>query len=131
MANSRIPGPLSNDFHPGAHGKSWCEVGCQRGHTPGPVRVADAPKNKSNKPAPISTKTIIWHVYETLIPPQPGYPQGYNKEALKAWFNASDDTRLPDGPGKWDAAGITLEWNTDPKTGSKILKSLFKGKGLS
>jgi hypothetical protein len=130
MANSSIPGPLGHDVHlADTHGKSWPDVGCQRGHTPGPIRVADAPKDKSKKPAPVSANTIIWHIYETLIPRQPGYPQGFTKQDFVAWFQASDDTRIPDGPGKWDTAGIKLEFNTDPKTGVKDFEKSLQRKG--
>ena len=83
MTTSRIPGPLGHDVHLAiSHGTLGCDVGCQRGHTPGPIRVADAPKDKSKKPAPAppSVNTIIWHIYETLIPRQPGYPQGFTKQ---------------------------------------------------
>ena len=137
MANSRIPGPLRHGVQlADTHGKSWCDVGCQRGHTPGPIRVADAPKDKPKTPPPTLTKvdTIIWHIYETLIPPQSGYPQGFTKQDFLAWFNASYDTRIPDGPGKWDTAGtngikIEVEYNTDPKTGVKDFEKSLQRKG--
>jgi hypothetical protein len=133
MATSRIPGPLQHDVHSAdTHGKSWCDVGCQRGHTPGPIRVADAPKDKSKKPAPAPTavKTIIWHVYETLMKPTAGgLPKGFSKQDLMDWFNASDDTRIPDGPGKWDTVGIKVEFKTDPKTGVKDFEKSLQTKG--
>jgi hypothetical protein len=133
MTTSRIPGPLGRDVHlANFHGTLGCDVGCHRGHTPGPIRVADAPKDKSKKPAPAPTSvnTIIWHVYETLLRPTAGgLPQGFTKRDLAVWFNASDDTRIPDGPGKWDTAGIKVEFNTDPKTGVKDFEKSLQRKG--
>ena len=131
MAPSRIPGPLGHDVQLATHGKPWCDVGCHRGHTPGPVRVAEKPKDKPKTPPPTLTKvdTIIWHIYETLIPPQSGYPQGFTKQDFLAWFNASYDTRIPDGPGKWDTEGIHIEFNTDPKTGVKDFEKSLQRKG--
>jgi hypothetical protein len=130
MATSRIPGPLGHDVQLATHGKSWCDVGCQRGHAPGPIRVADAPKDKSKKPVPVSTNTIIFHIYETLMRPTAGgLPQGFTKQDFFNWFNASDDTRIPDGPGKWDTAGIKVEKYTDPKTGVKDFEKSLQRKG--
>jgi hypothetical protein len=51
------------------------------------------------------------------------------KEALKAWFNASDGTHTPDDPGKWDTAGIKVEWNSDPKTGVKDFEESLQRNG--
>ena len=135
MAPSRIPGPLGHDVQLATHGKSWWDAGCQRGHTPGPIRVADAPKDKPKKttkapPAPTKVDTIIFHIYETLMrPTSGGLPQGYSKQDFFNWFNASDDTRIPDGPGKWDTEGIKLEFNTDPKTGVKDFEKSLQRKG--
>ena len=136
MATSSIPGPLKHDVHlANSNGRFWCDVGCLRGHTPGPIRVADAPKDKSKKttkepPALTKVDTIIWHIYETLLRPTAGgLPQGFTKRDFIAWFNASDDTRIPDGPGKWDTAGIKLEWNTDPKKGVKDFENSLGRKG--
>src|SRR5258708_2487431 len=49
-ANSRIPGPLvGHDVHlANAHGTLWCAVGCKRGHTPGPIRVAEDKKSEED-----------------------------------------------------------------------------------
>jgi hypothetical protein len=93
--------------------------------------VAEKPKDKPKTPPPVPTKvdTIIWHVYETLIPPQSGYPQGFTKQDFFNWFNASYDTRIPDGPGKWDTEGIHIEFNTDPKTGVKDFEKSLQRKG--
>jgi hypothetical protein len=75
--------------------------------------VADAPTDKSKKttqapPAPTKVDTIIWHIYETLIKPQPGNPKGFSKQDFFDWFQAPDDSRITDGPGKWSHAGIKL-----------------------
>jgi hypothetical protein len=132
MATSRIGDPLGHDVRlANSHGALGCDVGCQRGHTPGPIRVADGPKDKSKKPdpAPTAVDTIIWHIYETLIPPHSGRPQGFTKQDFFNWFNASDDTRLPEGPGKWDTAGFRIEKHTDPKTGVKDFEKSLQRKG--
>ena len=45
------------------------------------------------------------------------------------WFNASDDTRIPDSPGKWDTAGIKVEFKIDSKTRVKDLEKSLQTKG--
>jgi hypothetical protein len=144
MATCNSPDPLGSDVHVAdTHGKSWRDVGCQGGHTAGPIRVADAdaPTDKSKKPAkatpaPNKVDTIIWHIYvATLMKPTPGgVPKGYYPEDFKAWFNASDETnpdgsRNLDGSGKWAAENIQLEWNTNPRTGVQDFEKSLKRKG--
>jgi hypothetical protein len=136
MATSTTPGPLQHDVHSAnSHGTSGYDVGCQRRHTAGPIRVADASTDKPKKPsttAPPPTKVdkIIWHVYETLIRPTAvGLPQGFTKRDLLVWFKASDDPGEPDGFGKWDAARIKVEFNTNPKTGVKDFEKSLQTKG--
>jgi hypothetical protein len=58
-----------------------------------------------------------------------GYPQGFTKQDFFSWFNASYDTRIPDGPGKWDTEGTKLEFNIDPKTGVKDFEKSLQRKG--
>jgi len=96
--------------------------------------VADAPTDKSKKttqapPAPTKVDTIIWHIYETLIKPQPGNPKGFSKQDFLDWFQAPDDSRILDGPGKWWHAGIKLEFNTNIKTGVKDFEKSLQRKG--
>ena len=83
MATSRIPDPLGHDIQLATHGNPWCDVGCYRGHTPGPIRVADAPSKKPTKtpPAPTSVGKIILHIYETLMKPTAGgVPEGFSRQ---------------------------------------------------
>jgi hypothetical protein len=133
MASSKIPGPIGNDVHfANSDGKSWCDVGCHRGHTPGPIRVADAPKDKSKKttkapPVPTQVDTIIWHLYSTLIPAQSGY-KGFSQQDFINWFQAPDDARIAE-LGKWSNEGINLEFKTDTKTGVKDFEKSLQRKG--
>jgi hypothetical protein len=131
MATSRIAGPLGHDVQLATHGKSWCDVGCHRGHIPGPIRVADAPKEKSKKPAPAPTKvdTIILHIYAPIIPAgdTPGNP-GYSVQDFIDWFKAPDDARIPD-VGKWSVENINLEFYTNTKTGVKDFEKSLQRKG--
>src|SRR5437588_236132 len=123
MANSRIPGPLEHGVHlTDAHGTLRCDVGCQRGHTPGPIRVADAPTDKSKKttkapPAPTKVDTIILHIYAPIIPAgQTSGSKGFSQQDFIDWFQAPDDPRVPD-VGKWFYEGIQLEFYTNTKSG--------------
>jgi hypothetical protein len=131
MAPSRIPVPLGHDVQLATHGKSWCDVGCHREHTPGPIRVAEKPKDKPKTPPPTPTKvdTIIWHLYETLIPAgeTPG-SKGFSRQDFIDWFQAPDDPRIPD-VGKWFVEGIKLEFFTDRKTGVKDFEKSLQRKG--
>jgi hypothetical protein len=140
MTTSNIPGPLGHDVHlADSQGKSWRDAGRQGGHTPGPIRVADASKDeskdKSKKTAPASAITIIWHIYETLMKATAGgVPKGYSREDFKAWFNASDEinpdgSRNLDGFGKWDDERIHVEWNFNPRTGVQDFEKSLKRKG--
>src|SRR5215469_291744 len=131
MANSRIPGPLGRNVQLGdTLRKSSCDFECRRGHRPGPIRVADAPSKKTPK-APAPVVKIIFHIYETLLKPTPGgIPEGFTKQDFMNWFNAPDDTRVPDGPGKWDTAGdFKVEYNFNPKTGVKDFEASLQTKG--
>jgi hypothetical protein len=121
MAPSRTPGPLQHDVHlTNSHGM-WCDVGCQRGHTPGPIRVAEGPSDKSKNVATVARaatiKNIIFHIYVPIIPvgDTPGN-KGYSVQDFIDWFKAPYDTRLPDA-GKWSSANIDLEFFTNPKSG--------------
>jgi hypothetical protein len=72
-----------------------CDVGCQRGHIPGPIRVAEGPPEtkkpaKPAAPAPAKVDKIIWHVYADLIHAIPGNPE-FSQRDLAAWFIVSDD----------------------------------------
>jgi len=136
MANSSIPGSLGHDVQlADAHGSLWRDVDCHRGHTPGPIRVADAPADKSNKKAvkapPAATKvdTIILHIYAPIIPvgQTPGN-KGFSQQDFIDWFKAPDDARLPD-VGKWSAEGINLEFFTNTKSGVKDFEKSLQRKG--
>jgi hypothetical protein len=135
MATSRIHGPFGHDVHlANSHGTLGCDVGCQRGHTPGPIRVADAPKDKSKKPAkvapaPTKVDTIILHIYAPIIPAgdTPGN-KGYSVQDFMDWFKAPDDPRIPD-VGKWSVENINLEFNIDTKTGVKDFEKSLQRKG--
>jgi hypothetical protein len=134
MATSSIPGPLGHDLTLAkTHLSLRCDVGCHRGHTPGPIRVADAdaPSKKATKapPTPAQVDRIIWHIYETLHKPSKDVPRGYSEQDLEAWFNASDDRSISGGPGKWDTAGIKVEYNTNPKRGVKDFENSLQTKG--
>jgi hypothetical protein len=134
MAPSRKPGPLQHDLHlTNSHGMLGCDIGCQRGHIPGPIRVAEGPAEpkkpaKPAPPAPAKVDKIIWHVYADLIRATPGNPE-FSQRDLAAWFIVSDDTRDPEGPGIWDAAGIKVEFKTQSKTGVKDFESSLETKG--
>jgi hypothetical protein len=130
MATSHIPGPLGHDLKlAGAKGSLWCDVGCHRGHTPGPIRVADATQDKPKNPAPAPV-TIIFHVYvSTFAPPQKGDPQGFNIDNYKDWFNAAYDTRDLRSRGKWDTENVYVEWNTIGKTGVADFEKSLKRDG--
>src|SRR5262249_14582820 len=132
MATSRTPGPLGHDHLVDTYGKSWCDIGCRRGHRPGPIRVADAPSKKTTKapPTPTPIDTIIWHIYEsTLIPPHTGRPQGFSQDDFFTWFKAAYDRKQNPDFGKWDTEGINLVFNTDPKTGVKDFENSLQKKG--
>jgi hypothetical protein len=121
MAPSRKPGPLQLDVHLTNSHRTWCDVGCQRGHTPGPIRVAEGPSDKAKKPATTARtapiRTIIFHIYVPIIPvgDAPGN-RGYSVQDYIDWFKAPYDTRLPE-VGKWSSANIDLEFFTTPKSG--------------
>jgi hypothetical protein len=134
MATSQTPGPLQHDAHSvNSRGTLGCDAECPRGHTPGPIRVAEGPAQpkkpaKPAAPAKVKIDKIIWHVYADLIRPTPGAP-GFNQHNLAAWFIVSDDTRDPEGPGIWDAAGIKVEFKTQSKTGVKDFESSLQTQG--
>lgn len=135
MASSSIPGPLGHDVQlADAHASLRCDVGCQRGHTPGPIRVADAPTDKSKKttkapPAPTKVDTIILHIYAPIIPvgDTPGN-RGFSQQDYIDWFKAPDDPRIPD-VGKWFNEGINLEFFTDTKSGVKDFEKSLQRQG--
>jgi hypothetical protein len=90
--------------------------------------VSQKKPTKPAPPAPAKVDKIIWHVYANLINPTPG-DKGFSKQDLADWFIASDDTRFPEGPGKWDDAGINVEFKTNSKTGVKDFESSLQTKG--
>jgi hypothetical protein len=134
MATSKTPGPLQHDAHSvNTRGTPGCDAGCLRGHTPGPIRVAEAPAGpkkpaKPDPPAPAKVDKIIWHVYADLIHATPGNKE-FSQQDLAAWFIVSDDTRDPEGPGRWDAAGIKVEFKTHSKTGVKDFEGSLQTQG--
>jgi hypothetical protein len=134
MANSSIPGPLGHDLKlADTHVSLWCDVGCHRGHTPGPIRVAEGPTDKSKKTAkaaPAATrKTIILHIYAPIIPvgDTPGN-KGYSVQDFIDWFKAPDDPRIPD-VGKWSNENIDLEFFTNTKSGVIDFQNSLKREG--
>lgn len=138
MANSSIPGPLEHNVQlAGAHGSLGCDVGCRRGHTPGPIQVADAdaPTDKSRKPAkaspaPTKVDTIILHIYSPITQPDAkSRAKPFSQQDFIDWFKAPDDPRTPDTGGKWFDEGIDLEFFTDTKTGVEDIKKSLQRKG--
>ena len=133
MANSSIPGPLGLDLKlADAQLSLRCDVGCHRGHPPGPIRVADGPKDKSKKmakAAPAATKTIIFHIYVPIIPvgDTPGN-KGYSVQDFIDWFKAPDDPRIPD-VGKWSVENIDLEFFINTKSGVIDFQNSLKREG--
>jgi hypothetical protein len=133
MANSTIPGPLGNDLKlADAPVSLRCEVGCHRGHTPGPIRVAEGPTDKPKKtkatPAP-TIKSIIFHIYVPIIPvgDTPGN-KGYSVQDFIDWFKAPDDPRIPD-VGKWSSESIDLEFFINTKSGVTDFQNSLKKEG--
>jgi hypothetical protein len=101
---------------------------------PGPIRVADAPTDKSKKttkapPAATKVDTIILHIYAPIIPAgdTPGN-KGFSQQDYIDWFKAPDDPRIPD-VGKWSAEGINLEFYTNTKSGVKDFEKSLQRKG--
>lgn len=138
MASSSIPGPLGHDVQlAGAHGSLGCDVGCRRGHTPGPIRVADAgaPTDKSKKPAkappaPTKVDTILLHIYSTITQPEAkSRSKPFSQQDFIDWFKAPDDPRTPDLGGKWFNEGIDLEFFTNTKTGVEDFKKSLQRQG--
>jgi hypothetical protein len=140
MANSTTPGPLGHDLKlADSRASLWCDVGCRRGHTPGPIRVAEEPPEKSKKPAKSSKtakaapappkKTIIFHLYTPIIPvgDTPGN-KGYSVQDFIIWFKAPDDARIPE-VGKWSSEGIDLEFFVDTKKGVTDFKKSLETEG--
>jgi hypothetical protein len=137
MANSSAPGPLGLDSTSADTDVSFrCDVGCHRGHTPGPIRVAEGPTDKSKKTAktakaaPATTnKTIIFHIYAPIIPvgDTPGN-KGYSVQQFIDWFKAPDDPRITE-VGKWSVEGIDLEFFTNTKSGVADFKNSLKREG--
>jgi hypothetical protein len=72
MGTYTIPGPLGHDVHlANAHRTLRCDAGCQRGHTPGPIRVADDKKESEedfiiHKKAMEFVEQKILKLYQTL-----------------------------------------------------------------
>ncbi len=137
MANSIIPGPLGNDLKSADTQLSLrCDIGCHRGHTPGPIRVAEGPDDKSKKTAKTAKtasaakiKTIIFHIYVPIIPAgdTPGN-KGYSIQDFIDWVKAPDDPRIPD-VGKWSVEGIDLEFFINPKSGVTDFQNSLKREG--
>jgi hypothetical protein len=133
MANSGILGPLGLDLKSAdTHVSLRCDVGCHRGHTPGPIRVAEGPTDKSKKIAKApsaATKTIIFHIYVPIIPvgDTPGN-KGYSVQDFIDWFKAPDDPRIPD-VGKWSAENIGLEFFINTKSGVIDFQNSLKREG--
>jgi hypothetical protein len=145
VANLRIPGPLGHDVHlANSYGRLWCGLGCRRGHTPGPIRVADAPTDKSKKTArnlvapPVTgaiqgsssslTKvdTIILHLYRD--PKEQDKTKGFSQQEFIRWFKAPADPDIPN-VGKWSDERIDLEFYTDKKSGVKDFEKSLQRKG--
>jgi len=131
MASSRIPGPLGHDFHLANFHALWCDVGCRRGHTPGPIRVADASPDKSKKttkapPAPTKVDTIILHIYAPMGLGPGG--SGFSPQDFIDWFKALDDPSNPVSD-KWSVEGINVEFYTNTKSGVKDFEKSLQRKG--
>jgi hypothetical protein len=92
MANSSIPGPLGLDAE---SADTDVKLSVRHRVSPGPIRVAEGPTNKSKKTAkaaPAATnKTIIFHIYAPIIPvgDTPGN-KGYSVQEFIDWFKAPD-----------------------------------------
>jgi hypothetical protein len=149
MGSSRIPGPIGSDAHlANSDGKSWCDVGCKGGHTPGPIRVAgaDAPMDKSKKPTqpsstptqpsstptkassrPTKGTTIIWHIYAPMYKGTATHTP-YSTQDFINWFNAPDDTEHPDVT-KWSAEDIYPEFKTKTNSGVHDFEQSLQTKG--
>jgi hypothetical protein len=139
MATSRIGDPLGQDVHlANFHGTLGCDVGCQRGHIPGPIRVADASKDKAKKTtkrpsAPTKVDTIILHIYSPIS------GEAFTEEDYIKWFKAAKDAPVPDkhslapppppDMGRWFDAGINPEFFTDRTTGVKDFEKSLQRKG--
>jgi hypothetical protein len=134
MANHSIPGPLGHNPKLADTDVSlWCDLGCHRGHTPGPIRVAEGPMDKSKKPAKAARtatiKTIIFHIYVPIIPvgDTPGN-KGYSVQDFIDWFKAPDDPRIPD-VGKWSNESVDLEFFIKTKSGVADIKNSLQREG--
>jgi hypothetical protein len=138
MAPSRTPGPLGHDVHlANAHARLWCDIACQRGHTPGPIRVADASTDKAKKtpkvpPAPTKVDTVILHIYSPIS-------GAFSQQDYIKWFQGSKDAPAPatgsmappppPDMGRWFDEGISLEFYTDTKSGVKDFEKSLQRKG--
>jgi hypothetical protein len=107
------------------------------GHTPGPIRVADASTDKAKKttkvpPAPTKIDTIILHIYSPIS-------GVFSQQDYIKWFRASKDAPAPDtcsmappptpDMGRWFDEGINLEFFTDTKSGVKDFEKSLQRKG--
>jgi len=134
MATSKTPGPLQHDAHSiNSRGTLGCDAGCPRGHTPGPIRVAEAPADSHKKPAqpaPAKIDKIIWHLYADLIRPTPGTRNSANRTSRTGSMRSMTPVTRR-APANGTRRGSSSSLRPTPKRESKTLNAHCKPKGRS
>jgi hypothetical protein len=137
MASSRIAGPVRGFDQPARpRGPLGCDVNalaCEPRNTPGPlgvrghrpIRVADAPKKDSKKPAkqpatPAATKTVHLHFYLLVT-------SSYSATQYYDWLRGPVDADHPFD--RWEEAGVNLIFHSARNSGADDLKKSLQDPG--